>query len=100
MVSRSTINRIKDEYEDFQEIVEGLNDSLESLLNHRTNEIIKTLTLFSVIILPLTFITGFYGMNLESLPFASTHEALAIISIVMAFISVSMIIYFKVKKWF
>lgn len=93
------LNKIKDEYEDFQELVEGLNDSLESILNHRTNEIIKTLTLFSVIMLPLTFITGFYGMNIEALPFARTHEALIVISSIMFCITIGMFIYFKVKRW-
>ncbi len=94
------LNNLRDEFEDFQEIVEGLNSSLESLLNHRTSDIMKTLTIFNVVMLPLNFITSFYGMNLDSLPFAKTHQALIILLALMLSTSTSMVAYFKFKKWF
>lgn len=92
--------KIKDEFEDFQEITEGLNNSLESIVNHRTNEIMKTLTIFMAIMLPLTLITGFYGMNIDHLPFAHSVNSLTTISFSMIAITVLMIMYFKNKKWF
>ena len=50
--------------------VDGLFDVNEAFLSHRTNEIIRLLTVISVILLPATLITGYFGMNVERLPFA------------------------------
>ncbi len=94
------LNNLRDEFEDFQEIVEGLNSSLESLLNHRTSDIMKMLTIINVIVLPLNFVTGFYGMNLSDLPFAQTHQALVLIPSIMGFLVITMLSYFKWKRWF
>ena len=49
--------------------------------------------------LPLTFITGFYGMNVEGLPFVQETASVGIISGIIIFIALSMISYFKYRKW-
>ena len=51
------------------EIIESLEDTNESLLSHNINLTMRTLTVFSAIMLPLTFLTGLFGMNVQ-LPFA------------------------------
>jgi len=56
-------HRIMDMIEDDQELIYGLAMTIDSLLANRSNEIIKVLTIISTIVLPLTFITGVYGMN-------------------------------------
>lgn len=66
---------------------------------NKTNEVIKILTLISSILLPLTFLASLYGMNLETLPFARHPLSFIIVSGVMILIAVSMIIYFKARKW-
>ncbi len=51
-----------------KELIDGLHETNESLSSHRLNRVIKILTVFSVSMLPLTLLTGLYGMNLQSLP--------------------------------
>lgn len=92
------IGKLLDMAEDYQELIEGLYSSIDTLLTFRTNNIMKTLTLFSVIMLPLTFITSFYGMNI-ALPFMKSHNASTVILITMVLIAIGMIIYFKVRKF-
>jgi magnesium transporter len=72
---------------------------MESYLTYKTNEIIKILTIFSIILLPLTFITGAYGMNLIRLPLANHPWAFWLIAGGMIILAVSMVLFFKKKKW-
>ena len=55
--------RIWDMLENFKEVVEALEDTNESVLSHRVNEVLRVLTAFSVVILPLTLIASIWGMN-------------------------------------
>src|ERR671930_1418283 len=57
--------RIWDMLENFKEVVEALEDTNESVLSHRVNEVLRVLTAFSVIILPLTLIASVWGMNVH-----------------------------------
>lgn len=94
------IERMWNSLENLQELVISLQETNESIISHNTNNIIKVLTLFSVIMLPLTFITGFYGMNVDGLPFASHPLAPEFVSGVIIGVVLIMIIYFRYKKWF
>jgi magnesium transporter len=71
-----------------------------SAQNQRMNQIMKTLTIFSVIFMPLTFIVGVYGMNFENMPELKSENGYYITILVMIVIALTMFIYFKVKKWF
>ena len=53
-----------------QENIESIEETLKSIFDMETNNIIKYLTLFSAFMLPLTFLTGFFGMNIVSVPFS------------------------------
>jgi magnesium transporter len=55
--------RIWDVLENYKEVAEALEDSNESVLSHRLNESLRVLTAFSVTLLPLTLLTGLFGMN-------------------------------------
>src|SRR3712207_4382880 len=55
--------RIWDMLENYKEVVEALEDTNESVLSHRVNEVLRVLTAFSVIILPLTLFASIWGMN-------------------------------------
>ena len=55
--------RIWDMLENFKEVIEALEDTNESVLSHRVNEVLRVLTAFSVIILPLTLLASIFGMN-------------------------------------
>lgn len=90
--------KLLDMAEDYQELIEGLYSSIDTLLTFRTNNIMKTLTIFNVIMLPLTFITSFYGMNIR-LPFMDWPFASLVIGGVMFLITGAMILYFRMRRF-
>lgn len=93
------VEKIYNNTETLWEIVTSLHETNESILSHNTNNIIKVLTIFSVIMLPLTLLTGFYGMNVSGLPAAEHPMAYAIVGGVMVSIVIAMLALFKYKKW-
>ncbi len=93
------IEKIWNNLENLQELASSLQETNESIISHNTNNVIKILTLFSVVMLPLTFITGFYGMNISTLPYAENTQSHFIISGIIIGVAVLMIGYFKYRKW-
>ena len=81
-----------------QGMIDALQDTHESWLSHKTNEVIRVLTIFSVTMLPLTFITGLYGMNVL-LPFG--HHPFAFLGVVVCLLIIvtGMMGFFIKKKW-
>ena len=71
-----------------------------SLQSHRLNEVMKTLTILSVIFIPLTFIAGIYGMNFENMPELGMKYGYFGVLTIMFTIGLTSVIYFKRKKWF
>lgn len=94
------IEKIWDTLENYKELIEGVHDAHQSLLSNKINDIMRMLTIFSVVILPLTLITGIYGMNIKRLPIEGSPFAFITIMSVMILISIGMIVYFKHKDWF
>ncbi len=83
-----------------KEMIEVLNDTNESLLNNQLNDIIKTLTIFSVIVFPLTLLAAIFGMNtLGGMPFIDAPNGFWIVMSGMFTSSIGMLIFFKRKKW-
>ena len=68
-------------------------------VNNRSNEVMKVLTIFASIFIPLTFLAGIYGMNFEYLPELSFKYSYLIFWIVAICVGVGLLIYFKRKKW-
>lgn len=95
------IERLYSSVDNLSELTDSLQNTNESIISHNTNNIIRVLTIFSVIMLPLTLLTGFYGMNVtsSSLPAASHPQSAAILAGTMILIAAVMIIFFKFKKW-
>jgi len=91
-------NKMWDMTEDYGELIEGLSTTFDSLQANKTNEIMKILTLISSIVLPLTFLTGVYGMNVL-LPMADNNLAFWIILAVMVLLIGGMLLFFRRKKW-
>jgi magnesium transporter len=71
-----------------------------SIQGHRLNEVMKTLTILSVIFIPLTFLAGIYGMNFENMPELKFKYGYFILLGIMFLVSIISIWYFKRKKWF
>jgi magnesium transporter len=92
--------RIWDNLENYKEVSEALEATNESVITHRLNDLIRLLTVLSAIILPLTLVTGFYGMNVDALPLAH-HGAWSVLFtvLVMALIGAALIWFFRRKKW-
>lgn len=83
-----------DSIEDYGELIEGLSQTFDSLQTNRTNEIMRVLTYFSTIMLPLTVVTGFFGMNVD-FPFRMGHTAFWMILVTMAVLTTLLFIYFR-----
>jgi magnesium transporter len=90
--------RIWDNLDNYKEVVEALEDTNESLISHQQNDILYVLTIFSVVMLPLTFLTGLFGMNVHFPGFNSANGFLvAIVSMVA--VVVAMLGFFRWKRW-
>jgi magnesium transporter len=90
--------RIWDLLDNYKEVVEALESTNEQLISHRQNDILRILTVFGTIFLPLTFITGVFGMNVL-FPGEHTHVAFWVIVGLMIGTIVSMIAFFHYKRW-
>ena len=90
--------RIWDMLENYKEVVEALEDTNESVLSHRVNEVLRVLTAFSVVILPLTLIASVWGMNV-AFPFERTTGAFWAIVAAMLIILGGMVAYFRRRGW-
>jgi len=85
--------------ESYREILTDQLSIFHTTVSSRPNDILKFLTIFSVIFIPLTFIAGVYGTNFDYIPELGYKYAYFIMWGVMIIVAVSMIIYFKKKKW-
>ena len=81
-----------------KEVSSALQESFESWIQNKTNRIIRVLTVFSVTMLPLTVITGYYGMNVH-LPYAQDVHASLGIAAVLFLILLGSMAYFAWRKW-
>jgi magnesium transporter len=90
--------RIWDLLDNYKEVIEALEDTNESVINHRQNDILRILTVFSVILLPLTLISGIFGMNVH-FPGFDTAWAFWTIFAVMVAAAVGMLSFFRHKRW-
>ena len=90
--------RIWDMLENYKEVVEALQDTNESVLSHRVNEVLRVLTAASVVILPLTLIASIWGMNV-GIPGEDTTTAFwTVIASMVALLS-GMLAYFRSRGW-
>ncbi len=87
-----------DTIESFRDITSGMIDIYLSNISQRMNEVMKVLTVVATIFVPLTFISSFYGMNLE-MPEMHMKWTYPILVAVMLCISITMICYFRRKRW-
>lgn len=93
------LQRISDLSENYRDLVNSLFDIHFSVTTNKTNDIIKFLTIFSAIWLPLSFIAGIYGMNFENMPELKTQNGYYFTLCLMALIAISLLIYFWRKGW-
>src|SRR5437899_6408626 len=90
--------RIWDILDNYKEVVEALEDTNESVIAHRQNDVLRVLTVFSVILLPLTLITGFFGMNVHFQGYGTMWAFWSIFA-GMAAALCGMLVFFRLKRW-
>jgi magnesium transporter len=91
--------QVVDTMETFRDMLSGMIDTYLSSISNKMNEVMKVLTIIATIFIPLTFVAGIYGMNFEYMPELKWPWAYFGVWGVMAAITLSMIQYFKRKKW-
>ncbi|PVX50771.1 magnesium transporter [Balneicella halophila] len=84
---------------DVQQLESNLN-LVFNMHSDRLNQVMKTLTIFSVLFIPITFIASIYGMNFKYMPELETHYGYFVVLGVMFLIAAVLFWYFKKKKWF
>jgi magnesium transporter len=92
--------RVLDTLETYREMVSAMLDIYLSSLSNRMNEVMKVLTIFAAIFIPLTFIAGIYGMNFQHMPELEWRWGYYVAVGAMGLIGISMLAIFKVKRWF
>ena len=90
--------RIWDLLDNYKEVVEGLEATNESVISHKQNDVLRVLTIISVTMLPLTVITGMFGMNVL-FPGEGTREAFWAILSVLGVTLAAMLGFFRWKRW-
>ena len=87
-------------YDQVLEEISSLQNIFISISAQKTNEVMKTLTIFSMFFLPLTFLVGIYGMNFEYMPELEYKWAYPACLVLMIVIALAIYFWFKSKKWF
>jgi len=91
--------QVIDTIENYRDMVSGMLEIYLSSISNRMNEVMKVLTIFAAIFIPLTFVAGVYGMNFKYMPELESHWGYFIVLAIMAGIGISMLIYFRKKHW-
>ena len=91
--------RVTDLAESYRDLISGALDAYLSVVSNRMNEIMKVLTIFSAIMLPLTFIAGVYGMNFEYMPELHSRYGYFAAWIIMIVVASFMLYFFWRRGW-
>lgn len=110
IIEKTTLRHFSDVYDHTIHIAEavetlrdlngGVSDAYITTINYRMNEVIKVLTIISTIFIPLSFITGVYGMNFRFMPELQWKWGYPLVLLIMFISALWMIFYMKRKKWF
>jgi magnesium transporter len=93
------IGRVTDLAENYRDLISGTMEAYLSVVSNRMNEIMKVLTIFSAIMLPLTFIAGVYGMNFDNMPELHSRLGYYVVWIVMLVVALGMLGLFWRRGW-
>lgn len=96
---RETIESLHAQADELQQNVTNLQSIQLSIASHRTNEVMRVLTVFSAFFLPLTFIVGIYGMNFRRMPELEWHFGYPVTIGVMAGVCLGIYLWFRHRGW-
>ena len=91
--------QIIDTIETLRDMLSGMLDIYLTSISNRLNAVMKVLTIIATIFMPLTFLAGIYGMNFKYMPELEWKWGYPLILLIMSTIGISMLFYFKRKKW-
>jgi len=91
--------RVVDLSENYRDLISGSLEAYLSVVSNRLNEIMKVLTIFSAVMLPLTFIAGVYGMNFDNMPELHSTYGYYGVWIIMLVVAVAMLFFFRRRGW-
>ncbi len=94
------IVQIVDTIDSYREMLSGMLDVYLSITSNKTNEVMKVLTIFAAIFIPLTFVASIYGTNFRYMPELEWKWGYLVFWVVLIAIGISMVVYFRKKKWF
>jgi len=92
------LDKIWDALDEYKEVIEGLNDTHDSLVTNRTNEVMRMLTIIATILLPITVVAGIFGMNIP-LPFQNSNYSLLFVFLICLVIVSGMLYFFRRQHW-
>jgi magnesium transporter len=90
--------RIWDLLDNYKEVVEALEATNESAISHRQNDVLRVLTVFSAVLLPLTLLASIFGMNVE-FPGEGTVGAFWVMVAAMVAVFAALVGFFRWKRW-
>lgn len=93
------IIQVIDTVETYRDLLSGMVDLYQSTVSNRMNSIMKVLTIISTVFIPITFLTGVYGMNFGYMPLLNHPEGFWIIAGFIVVAVLGMLLYFRKQKW-
>lgn len=97
---QDNINQASESSDSYREILSDQLNIYHTTISSKLNDIMKFLTVFSVIFIPLTFIAGIYGTNFDNIPELHYKYSYYIMWAAIIIVASGMLIYFRKKKWF
>jgi magnesium transporter len=91
--------QVADAVDSFRDILSGLQDLYMSSVSNRMNEVMKVLTIFASIFVPLTFVAGIYGMNFAHMPELGWSWSYPVFWGVIVCLIIGMLVFFRRRKW-
>lgn len=92
------ILRVSDTLESYRELLNGLMDSYMSQISNRMNEVMKLMSIIATVMLPLSFLTGLFGMNFDNIPGLHWEVGFWVLLTAMAFLAVGLLWFFRRKN--
>jgi magnesium transporter len=96
---QENINQASDVSDSYREMLTDQLNIYHTTISTKLNDIMKFLTVFSAIFIPLTFIAGIYGTNFEYLPELHFRYSYFVMLGIMVSVAIGMVVYFKKQKW-
>jgi len=93
------VDKIWDALDEYKEIIEGLDDTYNSLATNRTNEVMRMLTIIATILLPITVVASIFGMNIPLGPFEISGYSFLYVSLICLAIIGGMLYFFRRQRW-